>query len=348
MELTIIDVISKLNLPLPPDNRDSYYIQCPFCDSANKKHLNVNLRKNVFRCAKCGVGGGVLDFYSVMGKVPRDRVLQELSHAESKKYQGKKNEQTKEVMSKAGTQCCISDIDTRHKTYSQFLRMLSLEKDHIENLLSRGLHPEDICVCEYKTAPVKGTKYIAAKLISSGCILEGVPGFYRNEFGEWDFCYHGRGILIPVRNIDGKIQGLQIRLDNTDDRKFRWVSSSGYPFGCKAETWCHVSGSKYDEVLITEGPMKGDIVNILTGKTVIAVPGVNSLSTLQKMLIELSNKGLLKIMIAFDMDFLSKPSVKNGYTLLTHMLDELGIAYGTYLWNPMFKGLDDYVNYLKQ
>ena len=48
-------------------------------------------------------------------------------------------------------------------------------------------------------------------------------------------------------------------------------------------------------------------------------------------------------MTAFDMDFLKNPHVKNGYQELVCLLSGMGYRFGTYIWNPGYKGLDDYV-----
>ena len=61
-----------------------------------------------------------------------------------------------------------------------------------------------------------------------GCVLEGVPGFYEEESGEWSihFTAKSSGFLVPVRNIEGFIVGMQIRLDHPyDGRKYMWLSS---------------------------------------------------------------------------------------------------------------------------
>ena len=131
-----------------------------------------------------------------------------------------------------------------------------------------------------------------------------------------------RGILIPVRDIQGRIQGLQIRRDNVTRRKFRWVSSVEEPDGCKAESWAHLAGTPQEMVILTEGPMKADIIHALTGKTIIAIAGVNALSQLERMLLQLRQSGTKKIMTAFDMDFLSNPHVERGYENLTQMLPD--------------------------
>jgi hypothetical protein len=154
-----------------------------------------------------------------------------------------------------------------------------------------------------------------------------------------------RGILIPVRDISGRIQGLQIRRDNADKRKYRWVSSADIEngTGCKAEGWVHTAGSAGDCVLLIEGPLKADIVYYLTGQTTVAVPGVNSLKHLEKTLRELTELGLKRVMTTFDMDFLKNPHVQTGYTELTNLLERLELSFGTYLWSPDYNGLDDYI-----
>ena len=60
------------------------------------------------------------------------------------------------------------------------------------------------------------------------------------------------------------------------------------------------------------------------------------------------SKGTTRIMTVFDMDYLKNPHVKDGYYNLAAMLAEVGIEYGTYLWDPQYKGLDDYVWHCRQ
>jgi len=94
--------------------------------------------------------------------------------------------------------------------------------------------------------------------------------------------------------------------------------------------------------------MKADIINYITGLTVIAVPGVNSLNHLREMLEYVQSKGTTRIMTVFDMDYLKNPHVKDGYHNLAALLADVGIEYGTYLWDPQYKGLDDYVWHCRQ
>ena len=46
---------------------------------------------------------------------------------------------------------------------------------------------------------------------------------------------------------------------------------------------------------------------------------------------------------AFDMDYTSNYHVQAGYAALYALLDKLDLTYSTYLWDPRYKGLDDYI-----
>ena len=234
-------------------------------------------------------------------------------------------------------------IDVRDATYRALLDMLSLASDHRANLQSRGLSEQVIAAKGYKTTPVAGWRSFARRLQDKGLYLSGVPGFYRDSDGRWTFADVQRGILIPVRDVQGRIQGLQVRRDNAERRKFRWISSAERQDGCKAEGWTHLAGGVQEEILLIEGPMKADIVNYLTGMTALSIPGVNSLTQLQKSLNELKELGVRRVMTCFDMDMMRNPHVQKGFCALLWTLDGIGIEFGTYLWNPYYNGLDDYV-----
>ena len=332
----MVDVIPLLGLPTPPAGKSSYNIPCPCCDDKPKgRHLNINLRKDVFRCPRCGFSGGVLDLYAFYAKIPREKVLEELLDRKGQTLYPR--QPLPEVEENP-----LTGVEERHATYTALLQSLTLASDHRENLLSRGLSPEEIHRLGYKTTPVLGFSSLAKRLREKGLYLAGVPGFYKNQ-SQWTLKIPGRGILIPVRDVQGQIQGLQVRLDNVEKRKFRWLSSNGLEEGCGTKTWVHLAGEPRPLVLLTEGPMKADVIHFLTGQTVLAVAGVNSLSQLKPALEKLQAAGMEKVMTAFDMDNLINPHVRAGQENLAHLLDQCGISYGTYLWDPQYKGLDDYI-----
>lgn len=59
---SIRDVVDLLSIQVIRDTGTQLHCRCPFCDD-RKAHLNVKLDKNVFRCNRCGEGGGVLHLY---------------------------------------------------------------------------------------------------------------------------------------------------------------------------------------------------------------------------------------------------------------------------------------------
>ena len=60
----MVDIIPLIDIPDPLPERTSYNVPCPCCDTnPKKKHLNINLEKDVFRCPRCGFSGGVFEGY---------------------------------------------------------------------------------------------------------------------------------------------------------------------------------------------------------------------------------------------------------------------------------------------
>lgn len=342
----MVDILPLLPVDQPSGNKSSYNIPCPCCDNDNKrnKHLNINLVKNVFRCPRCGFSGGVLDFYSYFANLNRDEALRAISD-KLRIYNFDIGIKTTKPEQKEPEikEYPLADIDTRDTTYRALLNKLSLASDHRENLLERGLTEKVISEKCYRTTPIVGLRVIAKQLQEEGLYLSGVPGFYRDNSEQWTFTETQRGIIIPVCDVQNRIQGLQVRRDKTVHRKFRWISSSERKDGCKAEGWTHFAGEVRDEILLIEGPMKADIVNCLTGMTVLAVPGVNSLTQLQTALSELIALGVKRITTCFDMDMMKNFYVQKGYYSLLWLLDEMGLKFGTYIWDPHYNGLDDYV-----
>lgn len=76
----------------------------------------------------------------------------------------------------------------------------------------------------------------------------------------------------------------------------------------------------------------------------LSIPGVNSLTQLKDTIIRLRELGIRELMTAFDMDYLTNPNVQKAFADLSSLLGEIGIPFGTYLWNPEYKGLDDYMH----
>jgi hypothetical protein len=334
------DVLPLIGVPPSPSGRRSFNVACPQCDRGRDKHLNINLEKDVFRCARCGFQGGIFDLYAHCANIPRDKVKAEL---ERRIGSGETIAPRTAPIAEETRECDTAPISIRDAVYRALLGKLTLAPDHKQALMSRGLSEAVIAKQGYRTTPVFGAKALAKQMIADGLTLSGVPGFYRDDSDQWTFVGEQRGILIPVRDAQGRIQGIQIRRDNVTKRKYRWVSSAGRRDGCRSEGWTHFAGPIREKIILIEGPLKADVVYHLTGQSVLAVPGVNALLQLERTLSLLRESGVRKISTAFDMDSLRNRYVQNGYNELTALLGNMGFRYNTLLWNPDYNGLDDYV-----
>ena len=198
----------------------------------------------------------------------------------------------------------------------------------------------------YKSVPLlPEIRQAIVKRLSYEFALYGIPGFYTTSSGIWDM-YCKSGILIPVRNMESKIQGLQLRLDDTSNRKYRWLSSNYFQNGAKAEPWIHVTGNIHStSAYITEGPLKADVASHLSGdRLFIAIPGINCTERLPDVL---KSMGIIRVAEALDMDKLMKPEVSKAVENIRNIVQTCGIGYVPFQWDSRYKGIDDYLCYRK-
>lgn len=344
----IFKVLSALNIPYP-DGRTNFTIDCPGC---HKKKLNINVAKGVFNCPKCGVGGGPLALYGYMkyNIDPQTAKTTEVRQQLMNEVNGYAS--NLQAVSSAPRPVIKridvdpSDITLRNKCYQNFLSKLSLAQSHKENLISRGLPEEVIQKNGYKSVPLTGLSKLPPELLKDGNSLLGTPGFYQDDSDKWVMQKNASGFFVPVRNIRGEIEGLQIRADKPfENRKYYWFSSTDKKQGCSAKTWSHFAGYPEETVYLTEGPLKADIISYFMNVPVIGVPGVNTLQQLEPMLDELRKCGVTTICTCFDMDFLTNDNVKKAYEKLITLLKSRGFIVKMEKWDPQYKGLDDFLLY---
>lgn len=157
----IEDVVDLLGLEREPRydrmGAVSFNVRCPFCGD-DRYHMNINTDKNVYRCFKCGDGGGgVLDLYGrVALGISQERsnggfIYKSLIDALGKtdvKIEHKRPANT--VESAAILPASDTDLD---KAYSALLSFgpLRLTKKHYDNLIARGLDDETITKNGYRS-----------------------------------------------------------------------------------------------------------------------------------------------------------------------------------------------------
>lgn len=341
-KIPVVDTARRCALVLDPRTlrREEVEASCPFCGDhgAGKYHLSLNTVTDQYRCNLCGASGNSVTLYARTMGVTTKEAYRALK-AEGKVYPMPR--QPAPQKTEREPHC----LEQRHLMYSDMLEQLTLLPKHEENLLGRGLSQERIRRNQYRSMPEteRGRRLIAALLRSCGHDLLGLPGF-RTYYGEWTLT-GANGFLIPVRDKDGFIQGLKIRLDDEDDpaRKYRWLSSRSMPNGARSYSWVHVTGDTGQKrAFLTEGPLKGDVASFLGGDALfVCIGGINAIHGLKD---TLTGLGVTEAVEAMDMDQMVNPHVRKAIRAIRQEVRKIpGIRYSKYTWNPAYKGVDDYL-----
>lgn len=297
---------------------------CPFCND-HKGHLYINPIKGVFYCQRCAAAGKITE--EIIQKKQFDRCS----------YSPQQKEKATNL-----------NIEQLNKVYNTLLMCLKLKKEHYHHLLGRGFSKELIEIKGYKSlSSSEDLAKLARKVASTASIVD-VPGFYQKG-GKW-MLVEDNGILIPCRNFEGKIWGIQIRTDDrSKGRKYCWLSSAGREKGTKATAVYHVAvptklvntKNVPKRVWITEGPLKGDYAAEQMGETFICVPGVNAWKRTGIVEVLVRNK-VREVIICYDADAAINIYVAEAAYKLYNALRSEGIQVQFAWWEiEKGKGIDD-------
>ena len=328
MELSIRHV-NKVNGNIDAD--------CPFCERESK--MNLDVKKRVYKCNFCGSGGGMIELYAKVYGISNSEAYKEICELLGCHKSG--------IANNGGTslkQESRASNDTLHQTYSMLLSMLTLADPHKKQLLFRGLSQDQISRYGYKSVPAFGQREMCKTLLKSGCILTGVPGFYRED-NNWHLNLKAPGILIPICGIDGKITGIQIRLNKpVNGRKYIWVSSNNMDNGASPGTPIHFIGDPTAKrIYVTDGSLKGTVAHTLTNQTFVCLPGVKSMGGLDNLLKCLKENGTTEALEAFNMDKLTDKQAGESAKKLREKLSEHGFKVTSAVWeDKSLRGVDDY------
>jgi hypothetical protein len=309
---------------------DERIFRCPFgCDDdsrPNEGHFYINVRATTCFCHKCGWEGNLLTLYAELKKTDTKTARKDLGIESDLPAPPKKNN--------------LAPVEHRDRVYRTFLSVLSLEPAHKQDLLRRGLDESAIYQRGYKSVPQDAPlRWKAARfLLQRHKTLEGMPGFYERTGKKgpyWDFL-SPRGYFIPVRNHLGHIQALKIRLDSGG---YVWFSSEGHPKGSSSGSPPHYTGGK-GKVCVTEGPLKADVANYLTGGLpFVGTGGVHATKEVPSLLKALGASGVL---VAFDADQFANQNVRKALQDFLLELKKRGFQAQSLSWHPSFgKGIDD-------
>lgn len=344
----------------PDSDYSKHRFLCPF---HNDKHLgNFAIKRNRFQCYSCGEEGSIIDFVMKFDGLDFPNATVEAAHDleiisdDVYKNLKQKNAQgatyvKKEVVKEVRNQ--VADKDFLDKVYSLFakgnewLNKPKLSKKHLEHLQKdRNLSIEEIQSRGFFTFP---SIYVLGKIIKKledekieEDSLYHVPGFFydvKREITSFFSLRNNSGIGIPIKDKDGKIVAIQIRLDtvNTGEQRYVWFSSSfavsqdfkgGTSPGAPVSV-CYPMGKsiqKLDDlspvIFITEGYFKAIRLAETFNSVVLSVQGVHNWREIPYILDELKkrNPKFRHIYIMYDADMSYKagvlqPAIKLGLSL---------------------------------
>ena len=349
----IEQVVDLLGIEVIRDTGTQLHCRCPFC-ADRKAHMNVKIRDNVFRCNRCGKGGGILHLYAEFCEVTLHTAYEELC----KMFGPDSNEKPREYKRRRKiietAELPIASAEVRDNTYSNLLSLLTLCPTHQASLKERGLTRDEIDWLGYRTTPTTRLRRIVTELLERGCVLDGVPGFYcQKDTGQWTLDIRGSGIMLPDRNLNGQIEAIQVRLDKVYNQKFYNLTSIDQYYGTQSKCCPHYVGiHKGDEVVcLTEGVMKADIAyNFALGTSYesgfVGLTGVPSYSQFERALEELNSIGVVRINIMVDSDYQVKEEVRKARDRYIEMGVAAGFEVAPITWTQKQKGVDDLYKHL--
>lgn len=358
---SILPIVAKR---LDPSYDSSYDYRnhkwlCPFHNDSHKGNFDV--RKNFFKCYSCGEGGNAITFVrkfdnktfpeAVLTCALELEIIDEQTYEKLSKNKSNGISYVKKNLEFTKKQNNLADRETMHKVFSLFIQgntLLGKDKlseshlDHLKNV--RNLSDEQIEKVGYFTFPsLYVMKHILKGLKTLGLdeeVLKHIPGFYYDEKkGKFTFVTlnKNKGIGIPIRDVDGYIVGIQIRLDNLDknSNRYIWFSSSFADTGCSPGTpvdVCYpncvdipcetVKDVQCQIIFITEGHFKAIRLSNAFNAIALSVQGVHNWRTIPYVLDTLKqyNPNLKHIYIMYDADMSFKetvlqPGIKLGLSL---------------------------------
>ena len=380
---TPYNVLDELNIRY--GSKKDEKIPCPRCGN---RTFFMNMQTGLGHCfrAACDFRANHTSYFAAHMNMDiedaREKLYTMMGEPYKKKgatsYTAPKPQQKKERKEvKFEDEAEIVSIDVRDAVYKEVVKSHPFIDRHVEDMIKRGLTKEEALSLGYCSYGYSDEVALAEQYLKKGYELVGVPGFYRNDNGQMQLRELKKGILIPFKDSYGRIQGFQLRKNNEELKKFKdngkwktenkcnWLSSSGLKDGSHIPAYSHYACNfvyhfnkdrvipviKDNKITITEGGMKGDIVHLLTGMSVLALPGVNALKEFEKELPFLKELGVETIEDAFDMDYLSNENVQKARNTLKELIEKYGFTYKLVTWETKaenhadLKGLDDYYAY---
>lgn len=231
--------------------------------------------------------------------------------------------------------------DELHANLDKLLTCLTLTDDHHAYLQGRN-------VGEHSTTCNRFRSIKAGEIANSGEPVEFhplTPGLMWRNDKPW-LTIQTDGLLIPIRDEQGRIQALQVRLDNVGGHRYVWMSSAKHGGGSSGAP-SHWTSRAYPEILtITEGFFKAEAIHRTSPmRRAVGLSGIQSFNgdLLDRIATEW-RKTYHPLEIAYDMDAHSKVEGKQALTRLHEGLEARKVPHRILMWDVQFKGIDDFLD----
>lgn len=355
LTFNVLDTAQLCGVDIKPGSIGNNEIpaKCPIChDYKYRMYLCSDPLNQRWYCHNCGIGGNAITLYADIFSVSTKEAYQALKHNPNIRRDFVTEEHSPPPPR-------IRYLQERSQIYFELLQLCRLSRKHETDLMRRGLSREIIVGNLYRSFPVDWReRQRIVNALAARFDLADVPGFY-TKGNQWRLVANRGGILIPVCTSDNLIQGLQIRLDNTDPYevkkpdgtvilktppKYLWLSSppDRYQNGTSIKGFIHVVGDiTSDTVYLTEGPIKADVSSFLAdGALFIGLTGVQNTRFLDEVIRALHPR---KIVECIDMDLRTNPDVRRAQVRIQAICMPLCEEYECFYWPEEQKGIDDYL-----
>jgi Domain of unknown function (DUF3854) len=240
-----------------------------------------------------------------------------------------------------------AEPDTLDKAYRILFRLLPVSPEHRDWLLAKGV--EEHQLSNYASVLPAACDICQFAEVSQAAIDWGtIPGFYRNSRGELCSTLQA-SLLCAVQDAQGRIIGVQMRIESGDTKRYVWLSSASRG-GPSSGSPAHVSVPKgfVDKdaaIWFTEGARKASIVTNRLGVIAVGMAGhsqIRSLFEVCRILVD--DWGMDRAVVALDEDQDAGVAslVDASRQKLINYLRFLGLTVRVARWSAdQAKGIDD-------
>lgn len=352
------EVLGMLNISFPQGKRE-IKVDCPICGHHS---FLINMQKNVGHCMHCNESKNYCSFFAACEGIDVKTAEKTIREHFNRPYESHYNAPKKFKEEKQSKKLPAEELN---QFYQSLLDLCPLSKRHISDMQKRGVSIELLNKLKYGTynyTDKYGEKRI--ELAKKSKAKLGIPGVFETRTGELILAYGKECILVPYRNRNNLITGLQMRINNElvktkDDSKYIWFSSKDKKNGTSSGINIHYACDFYlnftdqtyypilgQKVRLTEGGMKADLIHYFSHEPILAIPGTKAIAALESEFSFLKSMGVTTIVDTFDMDYISNDAVAKDMEKLKAIIKSAGLIYEREDWDPEFKGYDDYLYHI--